>query len=829
MAGKFLAPSPTPMVSAGGELKERVLQKGTKVVVNKRTWNKETRLIVVGAECSGKSTLTRHFKLLDGVILGDNSQRQKFKSKVQATYVFSILDLYSHIEKVGWKCDMATLDHLKKVKDVAASLASSGGKMPSLSQDFAYNVKAIWDDYVFQAAFNDPDYKKSRDPATLYFMNKVISTFGPDYCPSKKDIIRFYDRSSTGEKPYDFYYDNGKMTVDVISYRDWKDGKVPTDLDLPYTVLFLVPLDSYDQDPQQSLEQKGQPQKPKLEDPLVAYGLIPDGSDDSSQGDDKKKKHKHKKTPSNSGSFITDDMLKPHDSDAAGSDSKPTPAASEGKSNGNSSDGSQSPYRNSLTRFLRDLKKFEQLPLLDNSSQNIVLLTREDIFRAKCRREGICCSFPEYLGGNDPDHALDYIKAKVRAASGGRAAVLSGSLVAEDANSAQMLSDLLALVIDSGVNVGPKIYVEKPIMEHRPADRASVKLGAGSSRSAASSVRRSSMSSSSSAALAAGTSTATTAAASTAGVAASEVSDATGVQVDDASTAAGGAGDDDDDGFLSGGSKLLSREARRKLKTRSAVCSELGRRKTNEDAHLILEDIKDLYSGKERLSFYAIYDGHGGSSTSHKCAEVVHKVIIARPEFPQDIKKAMFNGTVEADEAMQLPDGDKSGSTAVMALIHGKNLYVADLGDAECVVGVKDGKNGPQSSVLMTRKHNPSDPEEKERITQLGGMIVFGRLFGTLAISRGFGDKEFKAKDKMFVSNQPYVSSKALTKKDQFIILGCDGLWDRVTYKDAVDFVFELLAQKKSPEEISAALCKLALDRGSLDNVTAIVVLLSWS
>lgn len=167
MTGRFMTPSPAPMVSATGELKERVLQKGTKVVVNKRTWNKETRLVVVGPECSGKSTLTRHFKLLDGVILGDNSQRQKFKKKIQATYVFSILDLYSYIEKVGWKCDRATLDHLKKVKDVAAELASSGGKLPSLSKDFAYNVKAIWEDYVFQAAFNDPDYKRFRDPATL--------------------------------------------------------------------------------------------------------------------------------------------------------------------------------------------------------------------------------------------------------------------------------------------------------------------------------------------------------------------------------------------------------------------------------------------------------------------------------------------------------------------------------------------------------------------------------------------------------------------------------------------------------------------------------------
>lgn len=681
-------------------------------------------------------------------------------------------------------------------------------------------------------------------------MNKVISTFGSDYCPSKKDIIRLYDRSSTSEKPYEFYHENGKVTVDTLSYHDWKEGKTPSDLELPYTVLFLVPLDSYDQDPQLDPGQKDQPQKRKVENPLESYGLTfayddeQGEADVSASDDDKKKKRKHKKSSSNSGSFITDDQNGGTSAPAAqdGTSPQPPPPAADGE-DGDSEDGerhaggnsSLTPYRNSLTRFLRDMKKFERLPLLDNSSQNIVLLTREDVFRAKCRRAGICCSFPEYRGGNDPDHALDFIKGRVRTVTGSRATVLSGSLVDENANSAQMLATLLALVIRSGVSVGPKIYVEKPIMDPRAADRASVKLGAGSSRSAASSVRRSSVSSSSSAVLAVG---ATAAAAQGGGAAISEVSDSTAATAaqgglgDDASAAdaTGGAGDDDDDVSLtSASSKILSRDARRKLKTKSAACSELGRRKTNEDAHVILEDIRDLYSGRERLSYYAIYDGHGGSSTSKKCKESVHKIILARQEFSHDIKKAMFNGTIEADEAIKLPEGDKSGSTAVMAFLHGKTLYVADLGDAECVVGVKDGKNGAQTSVLMTKKHNPSDPEEKDRITQLGGMIVFGRLFGTLAISRGFGDKEFKAKDKMFVSNQPYVNARVLSKKDQFVILGCDGLWDKVTYQDAVNFVFELIAQKKSPEEISAALCKLALDRGSLDNVTAIVVLLSWS
>ena len=227
-------------------------------------------------------------------------------------------------------------------------------------------------------------------------MNKVISTFGSDYCPSKKDIIRLYDQSSTSEKPYEFYHENGKMSVNVISYHDWKEGKIPADLELPYTVLFLIPLDSYDQDPQLDPGQKEQPQKRKVENPLESYGFTfayDDDQDDSdaaaaatttSSEDEKKRKKKHKKTsPSNSGSFITEDGAGTGTGGAAEGSSIPTSPAPDASTNENSpltaagategaSDrssegggaaaaagtgaaGAVPPYKNSLTCFLRDM------------------------------------------------------------------------------------------------------------------------------------------------------------------------------------------------------------------------------------------------------------------------------------------------------------------------------------------------------------------------------------------------------------------------------------------------------------------------------------------
>ena len=50
----------------------------------------------------------------------------------------------------------------------------------------------------------------------------------------------------------------------------------------------------------------------------------------------------------------------------------------------------------------------------------------------------------------------------------------------------------------------------------------------------------------------------------------------------------------------------------------------------------------------------------------------------------------------------------------------------------------------------------------------------------------------------------------------------------QVSYQECVDIVGELRKQGKSAEEISTALCNTAISKGSLDNVTAVVVMLNW-
>ena len=43
--------------------------------------------------------------------------------------------------------------------------------------------------------------------------------------------------------------------------------------------------------------------------------------------------------------------------------------------------------------------------------------------------------------------------------------------------------------------------------------------------------------------------------------------------------------------------------------------------------------------------------------------------------------------------------------------------------------------------MLLSHKHSPTDEDEQERIKKLGGVVIYGRLFGSLAVSRSLGDK----------------------------------------------------------------------------------------
>lgn len=161
--------------------------------------------------------------------------------------------------------------------------------------------------------------------------------------------------------------------------------------------------------------------------------------------------------------------------------------------------------------------------------------------------------------------------------------------------------------------------------------------------------------------------------------------------------------------------------------------------------------------------------------------------------------------------------------TAMMVSGETPRLYVANAGDCRAIVVLRDGKCYP-----LSRDHNPSKSYEKNRVVKAGGVVVDGRIEHQLSVSRGFGDRQFKEPKKLVIPT-PDVVSVAIDPDLKFLILACDGLWTWVSNLQAARFVNLHLKEGMKPNDICKELTKYAIESGSSDNVTVILVVFNFN
>lgn len=263
-----------------------------------------------------------------------------------------------------------------------------------------------------------------------------------------------------------------------------------------------------------------------------------------------------------------------------------------------------------------------------------------------------------------------------------------------------------------------------------------------------------------------------------------------------------------------------------------------GPRPQMEDRVTILNDMNQEYkilTPNVNRAFFGVYDGHSGAEVAEMAATMIPQFVANERSCQEgNYIEAMRSGIIKADDeicSIARKENIASGATLATCMIVGETLYVSNLGDSEIVLGQKkDDSPSSYNAMVISSKHKPTDDKERDRIVSAGGLVFRGRVNGRLAVSRALGDVEFKyPKTKgNYISNEPYVNSLHLNESHSFLILACDGLWDKVSYQEAVDFVHEHRVKGKTAEEISLGLCQLTLDKGSKDNVTVIVVFLKW-
>ncbi|KAM6432736.1 protein phosphatase 1G [Rhynochetos jubatus] len=197
----------------------------------------------------------------------------------------------------------------------------------------------------------------------------------------------------------------------------------------------------------------------------------------------------------------------------------------------------------------------------------------------------------------------------------------------------------------------------------------------------------------------------------------------------------------------------------------------------------------------------------------------------------------------DEEEEMLLPGmegkeepGSDSGTTAVVALIRGKQLIVANAGDSRCVVS-EGGK-----AVDMSYDHKPEDEVELARIKNAGGKVTMdGRVNGGLNLSRAIGDHFYKRNknlppEEQMISALPDIKVLTINDDHDFMVIACDGIWNVMSSQEVVDFIQGKITQEDEngvPRPLSSIVEELldqclapdtSGDGTGCDNMTCIII-----
>lgn len=197
---------------------------------------------------------------------------------------------------------------------------------------------------------------------------------------------------------------------------------------------------------------------------------------------------------------------------------------------------------------------------------------------------------------------------------------------------------------------------------------------------------------------------------------------------------------------------------------------------------------------------------------------------------------------------------ESAGSTGTVAVLSDSGkLSVANVGDSELYVLRK----GSQVPMVMPHRVYGSGPlvkSEIERVKATGGWIEDGRVCNILAVSRAFGDWEFKGMstpiggikrlmssgvekdyweksfaDKIKFSSDPVTVIPSfmeieITESDELFVIGTDGMWDVLPPAEVLKLAKSKLKQGEGATKAAEFLVDCALKRKTTDNVCCIVV-----
>jgi protein phosphatase PTC1 len=252
--------------------------------------------------------------------------------------------------------------------------------------------------------------------------------------------------------------------------------------------------------------------------------------------------------------------------------------------------------------------------------------------------------------------------------------------------------------------------------------------------------------------------------------------------------------------------------------------ANLEHRKEMEDFHYI----KALLSKKLSCSYFGLFDGHSGKEVGMYLMENLHKIIHQKIKENNDIenidnlKNIVINSFEQIDQEINSKNfKNETGSTGTVLLLFkdknsplGKSLLCANVGDSKAYLITK------KEMILITKDHKCCDANEVKRIRDSGGIVFRERVFGTLMLTRSFGDKEMK---KYGVLSTPDIFMKNIDTEDIFVVIASDGVWDVVEENE----ILKMSQGSISSNDFSKKIINLAKERDTHDNISCIVIKLN--
>ena len=242
-------------------------------------------------------------------------------------------------------------------------------------------------------------------------------------------------------------------------------------------------------------------------------------------------------------------------------------------------------------------------------------------------------------------------------------------------------------------------------------------------------------------------------------------------------------------------------------------------RKTMEDSYTAITKLGNDIN----KSFFAIYDGHGGSKASTYCKDNLHSFFLKQLESSSsssNIEKCIKTTFEQIDKEFlnKNKNCNQMGTTATVVYLYNETnnkrvIYCANVGDSKCFLFKLNG-----NVLQLTKDHVCSDKMEVERVKKSGGMVFKNRVFGALMVTRSIGDKDMK---EVGVIATPFVKKVEINnQEDKYIIIGSDGLWDTIN-EERMKMIG---SEDVTAEVLSKKLVSEAIEGGSMDNVSCIVI-----